>query len=425
MSDVQAAAVKARWHVPVGWGITLMVCLVIGVSFLWLLHSGQNYQESFNVALANHVGGDIASQVSADDPMPLYYLFIRGLSHLFAPTIMTLRLVSLVFYLLMLPVAYLVGRRATNEHRVGILAVALIGLSPFMVWYGNRATMYVLLALMVLVNQYFFEGILQQKAWQWPGYALSGLLGLGIHYFFVIVLATQLLFLLIKLRQLPRATIYVMLASCFIFAVAFMLWLQYSLAHGVAWSHLPYTSKPSATNAFIILAQFLFGFQSVVTTTFVIAFWPLLVVLALLAVQKYIRPPIGVQYFTFAAFFPIFVVFVLSWAWRGLFLSSYLIVCVPPFLLLLSWYLVAFELKALVWTRYILIAVMVGMLFIELTNPQRAISGDYLGALTTPGRNYQPASSPRVSAYAGHHVPAAGPPLQVPSDSPGVLTQRK
>src|SRR3979409_261293 len=37
-------------------------------------------------------------------------------------------------------------------------------------------------------------------------------------------------------------------------------------------------------------------------------------------------------------------------------------------------------------------------------------------------RSHAPPARPR--AYSAHHLPAAGPPPQVPSDSPGVLTQR-
>jgi hypothetical protein len=263
---------------------------------------------------------------------------------------------------------------------VGLLAAALIGLSPFVIWYSSRATVYVLLLLLTLLNAYFFIGVLEKKKRQWVGYLISGLFGLGLHYFFGVVLLAQLIFYFLKRNGFPRMNRIMMGFAGIVFLAALSIWLRYSLLHSDLWHHLPYTGKPSATNAFILFVQFVFGFQSVVTTTLIISFWPLLVVLGLLAVQKYVRPPDAVQYFAFAAFVPVIAVFALSWLWKPLYLSSYFIVCLPPFMVLVAWYLVAFDLKALAWARSILVASMFLMLFFELLNPQRALVDDYLGA---------------------------------------------
>jgi 4-amino-4-deoxy-L-arabinose transferase-like glycosyltransferase len=364
----------------IGGILAVLVIFVLVVSLGWLVHAGRNYQETFNVVFSNQNGtGRLAAQLSPDNPVPLYYLSIRGLSSWFATNLTNLRILSLVFYIIALPVAYLVGKKASGDQRAGLVSALLVGLSPFMFWYGNRATMYSLLALITLINQYFFTGILRKNKWPWPGYIISGLIGLGVHYFFVVVPVVQLAFFIIKRHQFTRPVKYLMLASCLIFALAFGSWLRYSMDHSAVWSHLPYTGKPSATNAFIILVQFLFGFQTVTTTTLIIALWPLLVVLALLSVQKYVKPPIAIQYFAFASFGTIFGVFVMSWLWRPLFLSSYLIIALPSFMIVVGWYLVAFNLKALIWARNILIAVMILMLFLEISQARRVISEDYLG----------------------------------------------
>lgn len=406
---------------PIAGVILAIAGFVLLVMVLWLFKSGQNYQEIYNVTRGSTAVnfGNVSALVSPDNPMPIYYLLSGALSHWFTPTIILWRLWSFVFYALSLPMAYLVGREAADDRRVGLLAAAIIGLSPFFIWYSSRATVYSLVVLAVLINQYFYIGILHKRKWAWLGYVLSGLFGLGVHYFFALVLLMQMIFYAVKHRQFPRHIAHLVFLCGLVFAVALGLWINYSAAHGAAWNYLPYTSQPSATNAFIIYVQFLFGFQSVEATTFVISLWPLLVILALLAVQKYVKPPVAVQYFSFAAFGPVLLMFALSWLWRPLFLSSYFIICLPAFLLIVSWYLVVFELRALTITRYILLGAMIVMLFAEVFNTKRALSEDYLGLAP-----YQPASSAKVSAYDGHQVPAAGPPLQVPSDSPGVLTHK-
>jgi hypothetical protein len=166
------------------------------------------------------------------------------------------------------------------------------------------------------------------------------------------------------------------------------VWLAYSPLSQFDWSRLPFTVRPIPTNAFILYVQFVYGFQSVVTTTLLIALWPLLVVVALLAVQKYVRPPLAVQYLAFAAFVPVLLMFVFSWVAKPLYLSSYFIVCLPAAMLLISWFLVVFELEVLSWVRALLLAAMVVMLAIEILHPKVPLREDYLGFANTTDVNY-------------------------------------
>lgn len=428
--DVEVRTERRRY--PVGWPLLILCLTVTLLSSVWLLYSGRNYQETLSLQIARQPQVTSVYQlVAPDNPAPLYYAGVYALARVFTPSMLLLRELSLICFFCMLPLAYLVATRATNDSRVGILSAALIGISPFMVWFASRATSYALLTVLVLVNAYFFAGILQRKQWSWIGYVISGLIGLGVHYFFIVVLVTQLLFGIMEFRKLAHATRIILPLAVVGFVVLLGYWQYVSSLYSPVWGQLPYTARPSATNVFIIFIQFLFGFQSVETITLLIALWPVLVILALLAVQKYVGPPLVVRYFVAAAFLPVVGFFVLGWLSKPLFLSSYLIICLPPFMMMVAWYLVSFELPALVWVRNILLLVMAGMLLLELANTDRALSGDYLGLLPgyRPGLisetyRYHPALVANVSAYDGHQAPAAGPPLQVPSDSPGVLIHR-
>jgi 4-amino-4-deoxy-L-arabinose transferase-like glycosyltransferase len=386
------AANQSPKRVPVFGTLLLAALAMAAVSVIWLLHSARNYQETFNLTFAAQGTLSPVSQTSPDDPMPLYFWLLHGLAHVFSPSLVSLRIASLVCYLLLLPALYIAGKRATGDRRIGLLAAILTALSPFMLWYGNRATVYALLTLVTVISQYLFVCLLQRKRWAWAPYLIVGLIGLGLHYFFTVILLVQVLFYLVKQREFSRRELVYMLCCTVVFAAAFGLWMHYLADTVHIFAKLPYTAKPSATNAFIIYVQYLFGFQAVSTTTFVIAFWPLLVVFALLAVQKYVRPPIAIQYYSFTAFMPLLLVFALSWVWRPLFLSSYFIVCLPSFMLLVSWYLVAFELRALSWARTLLILLMVAMLAAELANVNRAVHEDYLGAQTIRLRHSDRAS---------------------------------
>jgi hypothetical protein len=314
--------VAVREEVRGLWPLLLVPVAIAGLTYLWLGQAGQNYQEFFTVSIASHLSGSFFNLLSRDNPMPLYYLLVYLLAHVVTLTLGELRALSFAFYVLSVMVAYDVGRRAADDdYRVGLLAAALISLSPFMIWYSSRATMYSMLVLGVLINAYYFVGVLHNEARSWPGYILSGLLTLGIHYFFAVILLTQLLFMFLDRHRLARLASYMVPISYLLFAGAFGGWIYYVSLHNPIWSQLPMTSKPSATNVFILFVQFLFGFQSVVVTTLVIAFWPLLVVLSLLAVQKYVSPPPAIRYFAWSAFLPVLGLFAFGWIWHPLFLA--------------------------------------------------------------------------------------------------------
>ena len=378
MSNFRAAFDKeTKRHLLVLLGI---ITLVTAISIIWFIHDGINYQESYNLKLSSGSGKQIIWG-SNDDPMPLYSLLLHAYNHLIGrASLFWDRVLSLAAYVALIIVCYLLGRIASGRSFVGLISAALISFSPFMIWYANRATVYSLLALMVALNQLCFIGIYKHRNWSLPAYLLTSILGLALHFFFLAIVLPEILFLIMKRRDLKRYEYWFGLSFAIISIAAFSLWVVYSSKYGINyWRYLPFTAKPSATNAFIIYFQYLFGFQPVVITTLIIALWPLLVILALLAVQKYVRPPISIQYLFVNAVLPILLLFMVSWIWKPLFLSSYLIVCLPSFLIFIAWYLSAFRLQALTIARYSLVLGMIVMLIFELSNWRLALQQDYLG----------------------------------------------
>ena len=367
------------------------------VSLVWFIHDGINYQEAYNLKLSSlrHLSS-IFDFGSNDDPMPLYFLLLHGVGSLIGrySSLYVDRLLSLVAYCLAVVTVYLIGKLIDREGSTGVVAAVLVALSPFMVWYGSRATVYSLLAFMAALNQLAFIGIFKNRWWAIPLYALTCLIGLGLHYFFLAIIVPQVIYLIMrrKSKDLPRRSLFLALGSAALTIAVFCFWVIYSSNYVSYWGFLPFTAKPSATNTFIIYFQYLFGFQSVVITTLIISLWPLLVILALLAVQKYVRPPEGIKYLFVSAVLPMLLLFLLSWIWKPLFLSSYLIICLPAFLIFIAWYLSAFKLQALRLARYALAIGMAIMMALQIANWQRALSEDYLGVY--PGSFAQVSQNP-------------------------------
>lgn len=382
--ELETNAEDSRLNLVNGFTVSLIVLAGIGASLIFLLNDHTNYQETYNLQLAARHGLSAANLGSYDDPMPIYFLLERAWLHLtqahasIVSSLVAARILSLVFYPLSAVAAYFAGLAMAKDRRIGLAAAMFLCLSPFMLWYSSRASMYSLLVFAVLINHYFYARLLDRPRWgHWVGYTLTALLGVGVHYFFGVILLVQLLFYATSVkRKLNLVWLVLCLAAV---GVAVGLWAHYSADHTAYWRYLPYTGRPSATNTFIVFVQYLFGFQSVATTTLLISFWPLLVVVALLAIQKYIAPPPGVQYSFWAAAGPVLGVFLLSWIWKPLFLSSYLIIGLAPLMLFLAWYFVALNLRTLNLACYALMAMMALTFLIQAANPERAITNDYLG----------------------------------------------
>ena len=371
---------NAKYHIAI---VLAAAAAMVAVGFIWFIHDGVNFQENYNIHLSLMHGLKLTGYGSNDDPMPLYFLLLHWFNAMFHGNYLFWdRILSLSAYALLIIVAYAIGRLAAERSFSGLIAALLIASSPFMIWYASRATVYSFLALGVAINLLAFVGLLKKRRWALFLYLPSLMIGLGLHFFFLAILVTQLGYILYRRRELGRSFFEIGLASLVLALAAFGYYYAISSVGSFShWHYLPTTARPSTTNTFIIFFQYLFGFQSVVTTTLIISLWPLLVVLGLLAVQKYIRPPDAVKYLFLSATVPVIALFFSSWIKEPLFLSSYLIVCLPPFLIFLAWYLSAYKQKALSLARYGLIAGMLAMMVLELINWHLALSHDYLGLL--------------------------------------------
>ena len=361
--------------------ITLLLMVTLFgaiVSWLGFANSGANFQELYNLTIIKHASASYLTLSTNDDPMPAYLILLSLINQHVPLSLFRVRIISIIIYIFLIGMTFMIGLKSTDR-LTGFFSAILVALSPFIIWYSSRGSVYILLALIVVTNQYFFIRILSGKKISWLLYFITGLLGLLLHFIFALIIFAQLLFTFIYKNEISRHKFVGLLSIIFVYILAIIGWFYFVPINYHAWQQLPYTALPSSTNIFILFIQYLFGFQSVVTTTFLIAFWPLLVVVALLAVQKYISPPLGIQYLFFSAMVPIGFMFVVSYVFKPLFLSSYLIISAPAFLICIAWYLNAFKLRLLDLSKYVLIAIMLIMLTLELNSPQRALREDYLG----------------------------------------------
>ncbi|MBI5060339.1 glycosyltransferase family 39 protein [candidate division KSB1 bacterium] len=126
-----------------------------------------------------------------------------------------LRLLPLLFGLLQLPVAFVVGRKLLNE-QLGLLFAALIATSPILIEFSQELRMYSLVALLGLVQLWCFL-VLRERWSRSRGivFVVVALLGVYTHLHYWLLLAGFALSFWRERRQLPLLKSWGTLAATF------------------------------------------------------------------------------------------------------------------------------------------------------------------------------------------------------------------
>ena len=132
----------------------------------------------------------VISSLAADTPEhpPLYFVMARLWAEVFGDSVSSLRALSAVFGVLVLPCVFWLSRELFASDRAAWVAVALVAVSPFQVLYAQEARQYSLLAVVILCSSAALlrAGRRRSRA-DWLIYAASLAAGLYTHPLFALV----------------------------------------------------------------------------------------------------------------------------------------------------------------------------------------------------------------------------------------------
>jgi 4-amino-4-deoxy-L-arabinose transferase-like glycosyltransferase len=152
---------------------------------------------------------------------PLFHL-LAWLSAKLADPVPWLRLPSLVAGVATVPLLYFVARRLRWSPSAGLMAAALLALSPFAIFYSNEARGYATLALCVTASMLALLAALEcPRWWRWALFAVFVAAALYTHYTAVFTLAALGAWALWFHRERARE---LLLAYC-VAALAFVPWI--------------------------------------------------------------------------------------------------------------------------------------------------------------------------------------------------------
>jgi mannosyltransferase len=152
---------------------------------------------------------------------PFWFLLAWASEKLFGNSAHALKLVSLFAGTATIPMTYVLGR-ITLGVRAGVVAAALVALSPFMIFYSTEARPYAVLALLCVLSTIALVGALETGSRRW--WVLYAVFACGVaytHFTGVFLLGAQFVWALIAYPQARRALVISTAAG----AIGFLPWL--------------------------------------------------------------------------------------------------------------------------------------------------------------------------------------------------------
>src|SRR5579884_1051702 len=164
-----------------------------------------DYDESFTVGILHGSLGHVFHLIPVTESTPpLYYVVAWLWTRVFGLGAAGVRSLSALLGVALVPVAYAVARRL-GSRRAGLIAAALVAVSPFLVWYSEEARSYALLALLSALSFWAFLAALEapspRRLALWAVASSAAVLS---HYFAGFLVAPEAAWLLLAHRR--RAT---------------------------------------------------------------------------------------------------------------------------------------------------------------------------------------------------------------------------
>ncbi len=164
-----------------------------------------SFDEAYGVS--NLLDRPLADMLSAlprtESSPPLHYLLAWGWGSLFGLGEAGVRSLSLLAGAATVPVAYLAGRELSGV-RAGLVAAALVAVSPFLVFYSQEARAYALLTLLGALSFWLFARALRRPTgWSLALWAVVCVLALATHYFAGFLVLAEAVWLVAAGRSRP------------------------------------------------------------------------------------------------------------------------------------------------------------------------------------------------------------------------------
>jgi len=139
--------------------------------------------------LSNHI--DFPGSPTIDLHPPLYFLVLHMFVRAAGESDLVLRLPSVLFAVVLVPLLYAMGRRLRGP-RVGMLAALMGAVSPFYLWYAQEARMYTMVTALSLASLYsLWRALSERRGLYWVAFGILAASAVATQYMAILVVACQ------------------------------------------------------------------------------------------------------------------------------------------------------------------------------------------------------------------------------------------
>jgi hypothetical protein len=226
----------------------LAVAFLVGVSLALrtqAIHARYWIDEGLSVGIASHPIGDIPGLLRQDGSPPLYYLLLGVWVHLFGIGEAHTHMLSLIFALTTVPVAFYCARTLFGD-KAGWIAAVLAAICPYLTYYAQETRMYALVVLLSIVVSTSFAATFAQRRRGWlPAFVSSTTLLIYSHNWGLFLVAATVVSLgwLWQRSTDRRALVRDALIGYGLVALLYLPWVPTLLAQaahtGAPWANRP------------------------------------------------------------------------------------------------------------------------------------------------------------------------------------------
>ncbi|HLY67509.1 MAG TPA: glycosyltransferase family 39 protein [Chloroflexota bacterium] len=323
-----------------------ILLLAFGLRAYHLSFQASMSDDALGLMLARRNPLELFSLTATEPFPPTFYVTLSLWTKLAGDTEYAGRFFSLLFSLASLGVMYRAGRRWLGE-RTGLIAAFLLAINPLDIYFAQEVRMYTMLTLFSLLSSVFAFELIAERSNRWLAYGLASLLAVMTHAFALLVLFAQAVAALLAgprhwrwLRSWAAAQLGVV--------VVFGLWAGLVVGNLEAYRNALVSAPSLWGGLWRGFSTFAFGFSP---ATGVSRALPALLV-ALMAVgacwlmaRAFGRAPCAPRTAAFLLSY-LLLPFVIVWAVslaKPVFYERYMVICLPPALLLAATGITALE----------------------------------------------------------------------------------
>ncbi len=197
----RAASLRAV-STPTIVAVVALTVLAAVLRFYGIGHQGFWFDEANTALLVHFSPGKMLGLIpQSESTPPLYYCVAWVWARLFGYTETPLRSLSAVLGVALVPVAFAAGAKLVSR-RAGLIVAALAACNPLLIWYSQEARSYEMLAFLASVSLLAFAYARENPTPRaLAAWAITAALALATHYYAVLIVVPEAIWLLTIYRQ--------------------------------------------------------------------------------------------------------------------------------------------------------------------------------------------------------------------------------